>query len=116
MVNSQSTYDIEYVFGEFGDDYNIGIKNDDGSNADISAFDGAKMTVAKMNGDVLFSVDETNHLSISSPNVVWDMQPEETEASDYDGKIKVQIELTTSTTKKRMTKIFYGFIYKNQVP
>jgi len=116
MTNTQSIYDIEYVFGEFGDDYLIGIKNDDGTDADISAFDGAQMTVSKSDDTVLFTINHTNHLAITSPNIVWDMQPEETEASDYDGKIKVQIELTTSTTKKRMTKIFTGFVYKNQVP
>lgn len=116
MVNTQSVYDIEYVFGEFGDSYNIGIKNDDGSNADISAFDGAQMTVSKMDDAVLFTQTTDDDLTITSPNVVWAMSEADTSASDYDGKIKVQIELTTSTTKKRMTKIFYGFIYKNQVP
>lgn len=116
MVSTQSVYDIEYVYGEFGDDYNIGIKNDDGSDADISAFDGAQMTIAEIDDTVLVTVDETNGLAITSPNVIWTMTAAHTTAGSYDGKIKVQIELTTSSTKKRMTKIFTGFIYKNQVP
>jgi len=112
MVNSQSVYDIEYVFGEFGDNYNIGIKNDDGTDADISGFDASQMTVTKMDDTVLFTTSVTR----STPNVIWAMTEAQTIALTYDGKIKVQVELTISTTKKRMTKTFYGFIYKNQVP
>lgn len=116
MTSTQSKYDIEYVAGEFGDDYNIGIKNDDGSDADISSFDGAQMTVSKIDGTVLFTATTDDSLTITSPNVVWTMTEAETTSSSYTGEIKVQIELTISTTKKRMTKIFTGIIFKNQVP
>ena len=116
MVSTQSKYDIEYVRGEFGENYNILIKNDDGSDADISAFDGAKLTVTQPDGTLQFTVTQADHLTITSPNVIWDMQVQETNANSYDGKINAQVELTQSTTKKKMTKIFKGFIYTNQVP
>ena len=116
MVNTQSVYDIEYVYGEFGDNYNILIKNDDGSDADLSGFDGARMTVSKFDDTVLFTQTTSNDLTITSPNIIWAMSEADTIAGGYDGKIQVQIELTNSTTKKRLTKVFRGFIYKNQLP
>lgn len=93
------------------------IKNDDGSDADISGFDWAQLTVKQPDGTLLFQIDMTDEpteIDISSPNVVWTMKEFRTTAGTYDGKVKVQVELKTSTTKKRLTKIYTGFIYKNQ--
>lgn len=115
MVSTQSQYDIEYVYGEFGDSYTIQILNDDGTSSDISWADAAKMTVTKYDGTVLFSVTQATGLTITSPNIIWAMTAAHTTALTYDGKIKVQIQLTSSTTKKRRTKIFNGFIFSNQV-
>lgn len=112
MVSTQSQYDIEYVYGEFGDAYTIQILNDDGTSADISWADAVKMTVTKPDGTVLFS---TTAPTISSPNISWTMLEAETTAGTYDGKINVQVQLTLTTSKKRRTKIFKGFIYTNQV-
>ena len=117
MVNTQSVYDLEYVYGEFGDNYSILIKNDDGSDADISGFDGAKLTIKKPDGTELVAInvsDSPSYLTITSPNVVWAMKEAHTTAESYDGKVKIQVQLTNSTTKKRLTKIYTGFIYKNQ--
>ena len=121
MVNTQSKYDIEYVYGEFGEDYTIQILNDDGTAADISWANRSKMTVLDMDGNVLFSVttEDASPLVIVTPNVRWPMLAAQTEASSYDGKIEVQVKLTTYSggeTKKKLTKVFDGFIYKNKVP
>jgi hypothetical protein len=118
MVNEQSFYDIEYVSGEFGESYTIVIKNNASNDADISWADGAKLTATKPDGTVLFTATSTDAspLVIASPNVIWPMLEAQTTALSYIGKIDVQVELTSSTTRKRLTKIFKGFIYRNQVP
>jgi hypothetical protein len=121
MTSSQSKYDIEYVYGEFGENYTIQILNDDGTSADISWANRAKMTVLDMDGNVLFSVttESASPLVIATPNVRWPMLASQTEASSYDGKIEVQVKLTAysgSETRKKLTKVFDGFIYKNKVP
>jgi len=112
MVNEQSQYDIEYVSGEFGETYTILINTEAGNPADISWADAAVMTVAKPDGIVLFSVA----VNVASPNVTWAMLEAQTTAgTSYTGKIDVQVRITASTTRKKLTKIFKGFIYKNQV-
>lgn len=118
MVDTQSLYDIEYIFGEFGETYTILILNDDNSNADISWADEVTLTVKQPDGTLLFSVatGDASPPTISSPNVLWPMLESQTTAETYDGKIDVQVELRASTTRKRLTKIFKGFIYFNQTP
>lgn len=119
MVDTQSLYDIEYVSGEFGETYTILILNDDGSNADISWADEVTLTVKKPDGTLLFSVatGDASPPTLASPNVLWPMLESQTTAgSSYTGDIDVQVEMRLSTTRKRDTKIFKGFIYKNQVP
>jgi len=118
MVDTQSLYDIEYILGEFGETYTILIKNDDNSNADITFADEVTLTVTKPDGTLLFSVKtgDATPPTISSPNVLWPMLAAQTSALSYDGKIDVQVELRLSTTRKRLTKIFKGFIYLNQTP
>lgn len=76
-----------------------------------------QLTVKEPDGTLLFQIDKTDEpteISISSPNVIWAMKATRTTAETYDGKVKVQVELRNSTTKKRLTKIYTGFIYKNQ--
>lgn len=117
MVDTKSLYDIEYVKGEFGETYTILILNDDDSNADISWADEVTVTAKQPDGTLLFSVatGDTSPPTIASPNVLWPMLASQTDVASYDGKCDFQVELRASTTRKRLTKIFKGFIYKNQV-
>ena len=88
--------DIELVQGEFGDSYQITIKDSTGANADISTYTAAKLVVTSKD---LLTNKFTATLAISSPNVTWTMQSSET--ADLDGTYAGQVVLTKSGNTKR---------------
>lgn len=112
MSSSQATHDVEFVRGEFGDNYTFTILEDNGDNADISWATRAQLIIEDMEGTELLNLDNTN-LSISTPNVVWAMQSGQT---DYDGDIEVQVILTNgvSPTRRRLVKTMTGFVFKSK--
>ncbi len=109
-MSTQAKFDCEFVQGEFGDNYNFNIKNDDGTDADISGFDGVQLII-KTPDEVTTRLTLTNtNLTISSPKVIWAMQTGQT---DYQGEHIAQIILTdTSPSRRRLVKVFTVFVYK----
>jgi len=57
----------------------------------------------------------TTNVTISTPNVLWSMTQVQTTAQNYTGEIIAQVELKSTTTQKRLTKTFRGFIYENKM-
>lgn len=109
-VASEAKYDVEFIKGEFGDNYTFTIKNDDGTDADISWATAVQLIIEDLDGVEKLNI--TTNLSISTPNVIWAMQSGQT---DYDGDIEVQVILTNSgPSRKRLTKTMTGFVYKNK--
>ena len=92
--------DIEFVEGEYGDIYTITVKDEDGENANISAYNTANLLIN--------SIDlTTNKLNascvVSTPTVVWTMTDGQT---DYNGSFVAQIQLTDAGgTIKKTTKL-----------
>jgi len=112
MPSSQSKFDVEYISGEFGENYDININQDNGDPADISWATKGILTVRKPDGTLLF---EDDTISILTSKVRWAMTEAQTEAgSSYTGNIDVQVELKdlATPTIKRLVKVLKGFIYK----
>ena len=112
MPGSQSKFDVEYISGEFGENYDINIKEDNGDLADISWATKATLTIKKPDGTLLF---EDTTLTIGTSKVIWAMILAQTTAvSSYTGNIDVQVELKdlATPTIKRLVKVLKGFIYK----
>ena len=92
--------DIEFVEGEYGDVYTITVKDEDGDNANISAYNTANLLIN--------SIDlTTNKLNasctVSSPTVTWTMTSGQT---DYNGSFVAQIQLTDAGGSiKKTTKL-----------
>jgi len=92
--------DIEFVESEYGDTYVITIKDANGDDANISAYNTASLLIN--------SIDlTTNKLNasctVSSPTVSWVMADGQT---DYNGSFVAQIQLTNAgTTIQKTTKL-----------
>ena len=92
--------DIEFVEGEYGDVYTITVKDEDGVDANITAYNTASLLIN--------SIDlTTNKLNasctVSSPTVSWVMADGQT---DYNGSFVAQIQLTNAgTTIQKTTKL-----------
>ena len=86
--------DIEFVEGDFGDSYVITLKDNDGTDADISSFTSATLLINSID---LTTNKTTASCTISSPTVTWNMADGET---DYDGSYIAQVQLTGSGSAK----------------
>ena len=86
---------IEYVQGEYGDSYVITILNPDGTNADISTYDSAKLNMVSK--DLLTHLFSAT-LGRSSPTVTWTMT--QTQTQNLDGSYIAQVVLTKSGNEK----------------
>ena len=92
--------DLEFVEGDFGDSYIITIKESDGTDANISAYDTATLLINSKD----LATNKTNaSCTISSPTITWAMASGDT---DYDGSFVAQIQLAnTGGTIKKNTKL-----------
>lgn len=97
--------DLELVEGEFGDNYDIKIKNPDGTDAVLTSFTGATLKIKTKNH---LTVKLTKTLSITSPNVRWTIASGDT---DFNGEYIAQVILTNASVTKK-TKIMSVFITK----
>lgn len=107
-MSTQATYDVEFVEGEFGDTYTFRIKNDDGTDADITGYDAVRLVIETLEGVEKLNI--TTNLTLSSPNVLWAMQSGQT---DYQGEHVAQIILTDSTpARNKKVKVFTVFVHR----
>ena len=97
--------DIEFVESEYGDTYVITIKDPDGNDANISAYNSASLLINSMD----LATNKTNAtLTISSPTVIWSMTSGDT---DYNGTFVAQVQLTGSSITKT-TKLMSVLAFK----
>ncbi|GEM_PF-4984052 len=112
MPDSQAKYDVEFVEGEFGDVYDIVIKEDDGTLSDISWALYALFEIVALDGTVKASVPNAE-LTITSATskVKWDMKSTRTSGYTglHDGFVTLDNSLTP--TRRRITKKIKVFVF-----
>lgn len=113
MPDTQGKYDIEFLEGELGDDYDITIKEDDGSLADITWATYALLDILAFDGIVKAAVPNTELTIISASNKLrWAMKSDKT--SGYNGEHIAYVTLqnaASSPTRKKITKRMSVFVY-----
>lgn len=109
MSSAQQKYDMEFVKGEFGENYTFRILNDDGTDADISTYTGVRLIIEDFDGTELLNI--TTNLTVSTPNVIWAMQTGQT---NYAGKLRAQVILT-KTGAARLVKVFSVYVHESLV-
>lgn len=109
MSSAQQKYDMEFVKGEYGENYTLRILNDDGTDADISSYTTIRLIIEDFNGVEQLNI--TSNLTISTPNVIWTMQNGQT---NYSGKLRGQVILT-KTGGARLVKVFSVYVHESLV-
>lgn len=109
MSSAEQKYDMEFVKGEYGENYTFRILNDDGTDADLTGYSTVQLILEDLDGTENLNI--TSNLTVSSPNVIWAMQSGQT---NYSGKQNGQVILTGSG-RKRLVKIFSVFVHDSLV-
>ena len=82
--------DLEFVEGDFGDNYVITIKESDGTLANLSAYDAATLLINSK--DLLTNKTNTScTVDSDASTIIWAMTDGQT---DYDGSFVAQIQMT----------------------